>query len=70
MAILSALLFRKPWPAATLPRGELELVSGQFLHFPACGQTYIFGYDFFGTDFGRACRDIVNGGWVVVLFRG
>jgi hypothetical protein len=42
-------------------------------YFPKCGeQTYIFGYDFIsGRDFGRACRDIVNGGWVVdILFRG
>ena len=41
-------------------------------NFPKCGeQKYIFGYDFrSGTDFGRACRDIVNGGWVVILFRG
>jgi hypothetical protein len=41
--------------------------------FPKCGeQTYIFGYYFSSeTDFGRACRDIVNGGWVVdILFRG
>jgi hypothetical protein len=37
------------------------------IQFPKCReQTYIFGYDFIsGTDFGRACRDIVNGGWVV-----
>jgi hypothetical protein len=35
--------------------------------FPKCGeQTYIFGYDFIsGKDFGRACRDIVKGVWIV-----
>ena len=57
-------------------RPNTEMVSPQNMfpkHFPKCnGQTYIFGYDFYaGKDFGRACRDIVNGGWVVdILFRG
>jgi hypothetical protein len=51
-----------------VPNADVALFANEF---PKCrGQTYIFGYDFFGTDFGRACRDIVNGGWVVVLFRG
>jgi len=39
-------------------------------NFPKCsGKTYIFGYVFGGhgpdLDAGRACRDIINGGWVV-----
>jgi hypothetical protein len=40
-------------------------------NFPKCrGQTYIFGYDFgirtnHDQAAGRACRDLVNGGWVV-----
>ena len=55
---------------------QTEMVLPQNMlpkYFPKCGeQTYIFGYDFIsGRDFGRACRDIVNGGWVVdILFRG
>jgi len=41
-------------------------------NFPKChGQTYIFGYEFGrirekGT-LGYACRDVVNGGWVVEI---
>jgi hypothetical protein len=56
------------------PNTEMMLPGQVFpRHFPKCGeQTYIFGYEFVsGKDFGRACRDIVNGGWVVdILFRG
>jgi len=50
-----------------LPNSEMSVGPKNF---PKCnGQTYIFGYDF-GTlalhlNFVRACRDIVNGGWVV-----
>jgi len=54
-----------------LANTEMKYMSPN--NFPKCGeQKYIFGYDFrSGTDFGRACRDIVNGGWVVdILFRG
>ena len=57
-------------------RPNTEMVLPQNVlpkYFPKCGeQTYIFGYDFIsGRDFGRACRDIFNGGWVVdILFRG
>ena len=53
-----------------LPNAEMAFMFPN--QFPKCGeQTYIFGYDFSsGTNFGRACRDIVNGGWVVILFRG
>jgi hypothetical protein len=57
-----------------LPKAEMVLPENMFQkNFPKCGeQTYIFGYEFVsGKDFGRACRDIVNGGWVVdILFRG
>jgi len=56
-----------------LPNIEMVLPKNVLpKNFPKCGeQTYFFGYDFSsGTDFGRACRDIVNGGWVVILFRG
>ena len=56
------------------PNAEMALPNFRFpTKFPKCGeQTYIFGYYFSSeTDFGRACRDIVNGGWVVdILFRG
>ena len=43
-------------------------------NFPKCGgRTYLFGYDFragdigrdVNPDFGRVCRDIVEGTWVV-----
>jgi hypothetical protein len=54
-----------------LPNTEMQNISGKT--FLKCGeQTYIFGYEFIsGMDFGRACRDIVNGGWVVEFhFRG
>ena len=57
-----------------LPKAEMVLPENMFQkNFPKCGeQMYIFGYEFVsGKDFGRACRDIVNGGWVVdILFRG
>jgi hypothetical protein len=58
-----------------VPDADVALVGQN--NYPKCrGQTYIFGYDFgIRTDHdkgvGRACRDIVNGGWVVdILFRG
>ena len=56
-----------------LPNTEMASPNMLSKSFPKCGeQTYIFGYEFIaGKDFGRACRDIVNGGWVVnILFRG
>ena len=53
---------------------EMVLPQNMFSkYYPKCGErTYIFGYEFIsGKDFGRTCRDIVNGGWVVdILFRG
>jgi hypothetical protein len=49
------------------PNTEMSIVFEK--RFPKCGeQTYIFGYDFIsGKDYGRVCRDIVNGGWVVKI---
>src|SRR5262249_37601980 len=47
-----------------LPNTEIRV---QQENFPKCsGKKYSFGYVFAtGRGLGRACRDIVNGGWVV-----
>jgi hypothetical protein len=59
---------RKDGPGPGAANAEMVLPKYVFaIQFPKCREeTYIFGYDFIsGTNFGRACRDIVNGGWVV-----
>ena len=66
------------WGIIVFPPSDAERAISQLLpntkihlekkHYPKCSeQTYIFGYDFMTRtdDWGRVCRDVVNGGWVV-----
>jgi hypothetical protein len=70
----AAIVFPPADAIRAISNTEMVLPQNMFpKYYPKCGeQTYIFGYEFIsGKDFGRACRDIVNGGWVVdILFRG
>jgi hypothetical protein len=63
------------FPPSDAERAIRQVVPGAGVsfapkNFPKCrGQTYIFGYDFAARSdhAGRVCRDVVNGGWVVVI---